>query len=352
MSLTFKHIEDDREWDNFVFSMSEYSFLNSSARYVYNKNVGVETFRYAIFEKENLKGIATGNIGNSKLFGKFLECKHSPMLLNGTDNQWQEVFDLFYRLAKQNSCFMFRFSPLVVEDEVLNSFYTKNHFIEAPTHNVDALISQQMDLRKSLEELRREMNKTRRNLLNRLLENRDVTIKISNDQEVFDDFARFHDETVEFKGYVDKSTKLLMEELKEQQRRGMCYMVTAYYKGKPFSIWQNTVYGKHMHLYQAGASTDFRLNNLMVTTLLFWKSLELAKELDLEKYDLFGGVVPNSFENKKHPWRGVSEFKRSLGGTKVTYMHSRDYPMNKVKYYIYYLYSTIRTKIKGHTTNW
>jgi len=352
MGLTFKQIEDDKEWDNYVFAMPNYSFLNSSARYTYNKNVGIETFRYAIFKKNELKGIVTGNIGNSKLFGKFLECKHSPMLLDGTKEEWREVTDFLKKLAKENSCFMLRFSPLLTEKELLVEFYKENGFIKAPIHNVDALISQQMDLSKTLEELRREMNKTRRNLLNRLLENKEVTVKILTSTEVFDDFARFHDETVKFKGYVDKPTKLLMKELEEQQRRGMCYMVTAYYEGKPFSIWQNTVYGENMHLYQAGASTDFRLNNLMVTTLLFWKSLELGKELGLKTYDLFGGVVPNSFENKKHPWRGVSEFKRSLGGTKVTYMHSRDYPLNKVKYYLYHVYSTIRTKMKGHTTDW
>ena len=82
-----------------------------------------------------------------------------------------------------------------------------------------------MDLSKTLEELRREMNKTRRNLLNRLLENKDITVKILTGKEVFDDFARFHDETVKFKGYVDKPTKLLMKELEEQQSRGMCYMM-------------------------------------------------------------------------------------------------------------------------------
>jgi len=274
------------------------------------------------------------------------------MLINGTAQDWKEISDFIKDIAKKNNCFMLRFSPLFIENESLTKFYKNNGFVKAPIHNVDAMISQQMDLSKTLEELRREMNKTRRNLLNRLLEDGDVSVKILTNQEVFDDFAKFHDETVKFKDYVDKPTRLLMEELKEQQKEGMCYMVTAYYKGKPFSIWQNTIYGKNMHLYQAGASTDFRLNNLMVTTLLFWRSLELGKELGLDTYDLFGGVVPDSFENKKHPWRGVSEFKRSLGGKKVTYMHSRDYPVNKIKYWVYYIYSIIRTNLKGHTVKW
>jgi len=352
MELTFKQIEDDNLWESYVFQMPNYSFLNSSARFLYNQKLGIEAFRIAIFKADILKGILTGNVGGSKLFGNFLDLKHSPLLIDASEDDWSQVMIFCKELAKKNNCFMFRFSPLLLENEILNDFYKRNGFLVAPIHNVDALISQQVDLTKSIEELKRDMNKTRRNLLNRLLENPEISVKITKGKEIFDDFARYHDETVKFKGYVDKPTKYLIHELETQQEKGMCYMVSAYYEGKPFSIWQNTVYGEHMHLYQAGASTDSRLNNLMVTTLLYWKSVELGKELGLKNYDLFGGVVPNSFENKKHPWRGVSEFKRSLGGQKVTYMHSRDYPMKKSVYYLYYIYSTIRTRLKGHTTKW
>ena len=352
MELSFKEIKDDQTWDSYVFQLPEYSFLNSSARYEYNIKIGVEAFRYAIFERDKFKGIITGNIGISKIFGRFLEFKHSPLFVNFEEEEWTQVINFATKYAIDKKCFMFRFSPLVTEDPELERILLKHHFIKAPIHNVDALISQQIDLTKDLGELKKDMSKTRRNLLNRLLENKDVTVKINKDRSAFEPFEKFHNETVKYKGYVDKPTKLLMQELEIQQEKGMCYMVTAYYKGEPFSIWQNTVYGKNMHLYQAGASTDFRLKNLIVTTLLYWRSLELGQSLGLEKYDLFGGVVPDSYENKKHPWRGVSEFKRSLGGKKVTYMHSRDYPINKVKYFVYYIYSTIRTRLKGHTINW
>jgi len=81
MELTFKQIEDDNLWDSYVFQMPEYSFLNSSARFSYNKKLGIESFRVAIFKAEKLKGILTGNIGDSKIFCKFLDLKHSPLLI-------------------------------------------------------------------------------------------------------------------------------------------------------------------------------------------------------------------------------------------------------------------------------
>lgn len=353
MKLSFEKIEDDRIWDEYVKQLPEYSFLNSSARYKYNIDVGIKAFRYVIKKDEKLVGIITGNIGDSKLFGKFLDCKHSPMLIDdGEEEIWSEVTEFCKDLSKENDCFMFRFSPLYIDNDVLISFYKKNGFIQAPIHNVDSLISQHMDLTKDMESLKSDLSSSRRNMLNKLSKMPEVEVKIFNDDSQFDVFEKLHEQTVKVKGYTDKSTKLLLAELKKQVEYGMCYLVIGYYDGKPISVWQNSVYGKNMHLYQACSSTEFRQKNMIITPILYWKSLELGKELGCTTYDLFGGVTPKGWEEKKHPWSGVGEFKRSLGGEKITYLHSRDYPVNKIKYWVYYIYSALRTRLKGYTIKW
>ena len=92
MKITFEKIEDDVKWDEYVKQLPEYSFLNSSARYQYNISVEIDAVRYLIKKDEKFVGIVTGNIGDSKLFGKFLDCKHSPMLINdGDDEIWKEI---------------------------------------------------------------------------------------------------------------------------------------------------------------------------------------------------------------------------------------------------------------------
>lgn len=352
MNLSFEQIDDDSKWDSLVKKLPEYSFLNSSARYQYNRSLGIDTFRYAVMVDGSFLGIITGNIGRSKLFGKFLECKHSPMLLDDKTLYWDEILSFVKELSKSKGCFMFRFSPLYIENRTVEEFYNSRGFVIAPIHNVDALISQKIDLRKDFESLMRDMSKTRRNLLRRLQEDKEIEVKIVSDESLFDTFQEFHEETVKLKGYQDKPTKQLVEELREQIKKGMCYMVAGYLNSKVISIWQLTVYGKNAHLYQACSSTEFREKNMIMTTLLYWKSIEFVKNLGCLTFDLFGGVVPREYEDKKHPWKGVGEFKRSLGGEKITYMHSMDYPINRLKYYTYYLYSTIRTKAKGHTTRW
>jgi lipid II:glycine glycyltransferase (peptidoglycan interpeptide bridge formation enzyme) len=85
---------------------------------------------------------------------------------------------------------------------------------------------------------------------------------------------------------------------------------------------------------------------------MFWESVKLAKQLGCTVLDLFGGMTPPSYIGSKHPWRGVSSFKESLGGEKIVYMHSRDLLLNKPKYWLYYIYSYIRTMLKGYTIKW
>ncbi|MBP5204392.1 peptidoglycan bridge formation glycyltransferase FemA/FemB family protein [bacterium] len=352
MSLEFKTIEDDREWDSLVQSLPKYSFLNSSCRYRFNLEVGSKSYRYAIYDKEAFLGIITLTIGYSKLFGNFLECKHSPLLFKYEYSTLEEITEFCKNLAKENNCFMFRFAPLIQENEDLEKFYNEHEFKKAPIHNVDALISQHMDLTLDIAELRHQLSSSRKNRLNKLLRDETVSVKIYNDKTAFDDFRKFHEETVALKGYTDKPTDILMKELSMQEEQGMCYMIVGCIEDKPISIWQATVYGKNMHLYQACSSTEYREKNQIMTTLLYWKTVELGQSLHLETLDLFGGVVPKGWEHSSHPWSGISDFKESLGGEKITYMHSRDYMLNKPKYWLYYWYSYIRTRKKGYTIDW
>ena len=352
MELQFKENIENEQWDVLVQSLEEYSFLNSSARYKYEQETKKNVFRYAIYEKTEFIGIITASVGHSKIFGNFLECKHSPLLTKNRVEYWEEIFKFLKNKAKENNCFLIRFSPLYKNNPELENFYTKYSFKEAPIHNVDALVSQYIDLTKDIEDIRRDMSKTKRNLLNRLLKNNDISIKVFDDSSQFDIFKKFHKQIVELKGYTDKPVDLLLKELELQLEEGSCFMIIGYFKGQPIGVWQCTVYGKYIHLYQAATDVNFREDNINISYILFWEAVKLGKSLGCKTFDLFGGIVPEGYEGKKHPWKGVSDFKQSMGGTTITYIHSRDYAVNKIKYMIYYYYSWFRTTLKGYTIKW
>lgn len=350
--LEFKEVTNEQEWNNMVLILPNYSFLNSSARYQYLKEAGGNIFRYLIYKNGNFIGIIAGNIGKTKLFGKFLECKHSPLLKEENKEVWNEVLAFCIALGRKNKCFMVRVSPLYEENPVLTEVYRENHGINAPIQNIDALISQYFDMNKSEEELRHDMTDSTRNNINKLSKNPDISVKIFNDNSQFEIFKDFHEQTKKNKGYVDRPVNLLLKELQIQVDNGMCYMIVGYFKDRPISIWQCTVFGKYMHIYQAGSDTEFREKNIRVTYLLFWESVKLAKQLGCQILDLFGGMVPLNYTGKNHPWYGVNSFKESLGGKKIVYMHFMDFAINKPIYYLYYIYSYIRTTLKGYTVKW
>ena len=51
MELNFIDIENDAQWDALVLSLSNYSFLLSSFRYKYSKEINKKSFKFAIYDK-------------------------------------------------------------------------------------------------------------------------------------------------------------------------------------------------------------------------------------------------------------------------------------------------------------
>ncbi len=354
MNIEFIQREDNVVWNDNVLFLKHYSFLNSSARLDFLQKEGKNVIDFSIVVDNQFAGILTGNINKSKIFGNYLEFKHSPLVKDEFNNKevWEFVFDFCKNIAEENNCFMYTVAPLYKENSVLLNMYKELGMIESPVHNIDALVSQTFDLSKTEEDLRHDMSSSTRNNINKLIKNEDISTKIFKDNSQFEIFRKFHDQTVELKGYADKPSAVLLNELQIQVDNNMCYMIVGYFKEKAISVWQCTVFGKYMYIYQAGSDTEFREKNIRVTYLLFWEAVKLAKELGCEILDLFGGMVPEGYEGNKHPWRGVNDFKTGLGGTKVTYLHPRDYPLNKLKYKLYYQYAKFRVERKGYTIAW
>jgi lipid II:glycine glycyltransferase (peptidoglycan interpeptide bridge formation enzyme) len=356
MKLDFKEPQSDKKWDEYVCKLPNYSFLLSSARFQYDKNISKKAFRFLIFDDNRFVGIVKGFVDNIKIFGRYIECKHNPILIEDLDDKekteiLRATFKKLQDIAQENNAFFVRVSPLITYDEIFDKVYLEFQAKPSPIHPIDALISQYFDISKSTEDLRHDMSSSTRNNINKLLKNDDVSVKVIKDMSAFDIFKDFYQQTKEFKGFRGSTVKSLENELKLQADKGMLYFLVGYYKDQPIAVWQNTKYGKYMHVYQAGSDIHFREKNIRITYLLFWESVKLCKELGVETLDLFGGMVPENYEGKDNPWQGVNNFKMSFGGKKITYMHPRDIPLKQ--YYTLYLpYAKFRVRLNKHTVDW
>ncbi len=356
MDLQFRKPNTDEEWDKYVLLLENYSFLLSSARIRYLDTLPQEDFNYLVFDNDEFVGVVAGFIDSIKIFGNYLECKHNPMLVGGLDDGrkeeiYREIFRKLKSLAVENNCLFIRISPLLIYDEIYDKVCTEFGAKLSPVHPQDALISQYFGISKSEEDLRHDMSSSTRNNINKLLKNENITVKVIRDSSAFEIFKDFYNQTKDFKGYRGKGAEKLLKEFEYQIDNNMLYFVVGYFKEKPIAIWQNTRFGKYMHVYQAGSDIRFREKNVRITYLLFWETVKLCKELGVEVLDLFGGMLPEGLEDKKNPWKGVNDFKMSLGGNKVTYMHARDITL-KSSYTLYAPYARLRVEYKDHTVDW
>lgn len=98
------------------------------------------------------------------------------------------------------------------------------------------------------------------------------------------------------------------------------------------------VYLDEWAVYYYGASgNDHR--HLMAPYLIQWEAIREAKKRYCKYYD-FLGIAPD--DGKKHPWAGVTSFKKKFGGEVVHYPQARDLMRRPFLYRVYWAYKRLR----------
>lgn len=93
----------------------------------------------------------------------------------------------------------------------------------------------------------------------------------------------------------------------------------------------------------AHAAADDEYRKIGAGTALLGQMILDAKDKGLTSFDLYG-IAPN--DDPSHPWAGFSKFKRSFGGTPVTYPGAWDLPVNKFGYFVYRMYQTVYRRLR------
>lgn len=101
--------------------------------------------------------------------------------------------------------------------------------------------------------------------------------------------------------------KTLLETFAPQ---GMASLFLAYDKEETIVAGIIVIFYGNTATYYYGAS-DYAHRNLMAPYALQWEAIREAKKRGMRYYD-FLGIAPT--DNKKHPWAGVTEFKKKFGG--------------------------------------
>lgn len=340
MSIEIKKISAQEHQSFYDSFEGEKSFLQTSQYGDWRETVGETNFRFGFFVAKELKGICQFQKIIAKR-GTYLHIPHGPLLsppLCDNDGSGIKPFlDWYKNFGKEQSCDFVRFSPLWPKGHDVEKCLITNRYRPAPVHLVNPEKTWILDITQSQEDILKNMKKSMRYEIRRI-EKSGIKVQQGRSDEDLDIFWKLHEETVKRQGFVPFPKENTQKEL-ELFRNNVC-IFSSHIEQKYYSssiIW----FDDHSAYYHQGAS---EYSKLPVAHATLWAAIGEAQKRGCKEFN-FWGVVSDT--DKKHPWYGLSRFKRGFGGIERNYVHVHDFPITK-KYWINWAIEKYRRWRKGY----
>jgi lipid II:glycine glycyltransferase (peptidoglycan interpeptide bridge formation enzyme) len=199
-----------------------------------------------------------------------------------------------------------------------------------------------LDLTKSEEELLAEMEKGHRYLIRRC-EKDGVKITKSNNLDDLKLFNQLHDETAKRHKFHRFPKEYVEKEFASFAQHNQSLIFNAYLPDGRLDSSAIIMFYGNMSAYRHGASLGLD-NKLPTSYLLQWEAIKEAKRRGM-KWHNFWGITPEK-AGKKHPFYGITHFKKGFGGEQLNLIHCQDLPITK-KYWVNWIIETIRSIKRG-----
>jgi peptidoglycan pentaglycine glycine transferase (the first glycine) len=332
--ITFKEITDADQWEFFIRDHAPQSLFQS---WTWGEVVKKYTplVRLGMFDGKTLRGIGQYTIVSARR-GRYMHVRHGPILADWDENSHAMIEEL-RTIALAQKCSFIRLSPMLLNTPE-NQFRLRALALrDAPVHAVDSERCWVLDLSASEEELMKQMRKTTRYLI-RQAQKMGVEIQVRKDPAELAPFLELYRSTAQRHQFVQHAG--ILEEFIEFLKDDAILLYKGLYEGKLLSAALILFYNNQA-IYHHSASIE---QKIPVNYLLQWQAILEAKRRGKDVYN-FWGVAPE--DKPKHPWRGLSLFKRGFGGREIEYIHAKDLPLSPL-YAKTYLIEAIRTKWKRY----
>lgn len=190
-----------------------------------------------------------------------------------------------------------------------------------------------IDLTKTEEDLLKNMHpKTRYNIL--LAQKKGVIVKQNNDIETFIKLLTETEDRQIFYSHKPDYYRKLFGIIKP-------IILTAYLNKIPIATIM--LFNHDGVLYYPYGGSDPKHKEYMAPSLLHWEAIKLGKKLGCKIYDLWGSYKEKPDESD--PWWGIYRFKKSFGGSEITFPETFDIPLSPL-YSLYPLLENFRKFFK------
>lgn len=333
-------IAEEHVWEGFLQQLQPHTFLHSWKWGMQYQLSGSKIFRLGVYAGDKLVGVAL-LIQILARRSAFLLCPHGPLILG--DAEQDVILGMLakesVKIAIQERCDFIRFCPLTKKSEKNTQVYKGLGFKDAPIH-MHPELSWILDVTKPEQELLKEMRKTTRYLIKKT-EKEGVEIIQSVDPNDIELFWPIYQATVDRQHFTPFSKQYLRQEFEIFSKDQQAAFFFAKYQGEVTAAAIIIFYNGSAFYHHSGSIHKFEKIN--ASYLLQWRVIQEAKGRQCRLYN-FWGIAP---ENKpKHPWVGLSLFKKGFGGFAEEYIHAQDKPL-RLKYWLNYLIETARRKKRG-----
>lgn len=331
--MDIREASDQLAWDTFLSKQTYRPFMQSWTMGEVYRDVGEPPIRLEAREGNDILGICQAIVVDAKR-GRHLAVPYGP--LTGNNEQTTLLIEALKEQARTHGCSFIRLSP----------FWTTEHSpiagaTPAPLHLLAEHIWYINLQNRTEEDIQKDMRKNTRNLIRRAQKDGVTIIRSQDPIADLETFIELHEETRKRHGFTPYTNAFFRAQVSRFAARNECTMYQAHFEGEVIAS------SVHMHAYgetsyHHGASTH-RHSKIPASYLLQWTAIQDAIERKDHMYS-FWGIAPEGV--KKHPFAGVTLFKRGFGGQLLELMHCSDIPV-RPSYYLTRAFETARKWKRG-----
>ncbi|MBI4992863.1 MAG: peptidoglycan bridge formation glycyltransferase FemA/FemB family protein [Candidatus Magasanikbacteria bacterium] len=337
-----REIKDEKIWEKFIIDQTYAIFLQSPQYGEFYKKLGEQSWVFGIFDAEKLVGGTLAVTVHAKR-GSFLFLPYGPVI-SEKKNRGEALKALTAHLsnfARSQKLDFIKSSPFWENNPTNQNLFKQFKYQNAPMH-ILAENTWLLDLSLSEENLLAGMEKTHRYLIRRCMKTGVIVIK-TNEPQKLAEFSQLHDLTAQRHKFHRFSDEYIQNEYNCFAPRGEAMLIKGILPDGRVDSAAVVIFYGNMAAYRHGASANFD-HKLPTSYLVQWEAIKEAKKRGLSWYNFWGITPPNA--NKKHPFYGITHFKKGFGGFNFNLVHCQDLPLTK-KYYLNWLVETFRSLRRG-----
>jgi lipid II:glycine glycyltransferase (peptidoglycan interpeptide bridge formation enzyme) len=168
------------------------------------------------------------------------------------------------------------------------------------------------------------MRKTTRYLIRQGVKERELEIINSENIDDVEIFNQIYEETARRHHFTPFSLDYLKKEFLAFSKDKEALIFLAKYKND-YTASSIVVFWQGVAFYHQGASNQ-KHPKIPSAYLLQWEAIREAKKRGCQLYN-FWGIAPEG-AGRKHPWWGLTLFKKGFGGFKKEYVRTQDFPLS------------------------